>query len=149
MSSESNNLQPQKSAKPTDKQITGLAGEFFVAAELLKRGLQTSMTLGTAKQIDLLAYNPENKKAYPVQVKTLKAKNVFPLGYAKIEESHVYVFVLLNAIDENVEYFVVNGSALLRNEAEQFSSLKWDVRPGVRYQDLVPYKNRWDDVFTN
>lgn len=29
-----------------DGQITGLAGEFFVAAELLKRNLQVSITFG-------------------------------------------------------------------------------------------------------
>ena len=43
--------------KRADGQVTGLAGELFVAAELLKRGLQTSVTFGNAKAIDLLAYN--------------------------------------------------------------------------------------------
>jgi hypothetical protein len=43
-------LLPKKSA--VDRSMTGLAGELFVAAELLKRGLQTSITFGNAKQID-------------------------------------------------------------------------------------------------
>ncbi len=34
------------SKQRSDGQKSGLAGEFFVAAELLKRGLQTSLTLG-------------------------------------------------------------------------------------------------------
>ena len=37
------------SKQRADGQKSGLAGEFFVAAELLKRGLQTSLTLGNAK----------------------------------------------------------------------------------------------------
>lgn len=41
-----------------DGQLSALAGEFFVAAELLKRGFQTSVTFGNAKAIDLLAHNP-------------------------------------------------------------------------------------------
>ncbi len=45
-----------------DGNITGLAGELFVAAELLKRGLQTSITFGNAKQIDLFAHNPIQAK---------------------------------------------------------------------------------------
>jgi hypothetical protein len=36
-----------------DGQVSGLAGEFFVAAELLKRGRQTSVTFGNAKGVDL------------------------------------------------------------------------------------------------
>ena len=35
--------------KKHERQMTGLAGELFVAAELLKRGLQTSITFGNAK----------------------------------------------------------------------------------------------------
>lgn len=35
-----------------DRNMTGLAGELFVAAELLKRGLQTSITFGNAMQIE-------------------------------------------------------------------------------------------------
>ena len=45
-----------------DGQITGLAGELFVAAELLKRGLQTSVTFGNAKSVDLLAYDSHSKR---------------------------------------------------------------------------------------
>lgn len=42
-----------------DGNMTGLAGELFVPAELLKRGLQTSITFGNANQIDLFAHNPK------------------------------------------------------------------------------------------
>lgn len=45
------------SKQRADGQESGLAGEFFVAAELLKRGLQTSLTLGNGKSIDLFAIN--------------------------------------------------------------------------------------------
>jgi hypothetical protein len=59
-------------APRVDGQVTALAGEFFVAAELLKRGLQTSVTFGNAKAIDLLAYNPKTKRTFTVQVKALR-----------------------------------------------------------------------------
>ena len=56
---------PEAPKKPrVDGQMTGLAGELFVAAELLKRGLQTSVTFGNAKAIDLLAYNQEVQKEF-------------------------------------------------------------------------------------
>lgn len=59
-------------AKPkqrADGQKSGLSGEFFVAAELLKRDLQVSLTLGNAKSIDLFAVNDKGTR-FTVQVKT-------------------------------------------------------------------------------
>ena len=60
-----------------DGQISGLAGEFFVAAELLKREIQTSVTFGNAKAIDLFAHNPRTGITFNVQVKTLRSNNYF------------------------------------------------------------------------
>lgn len=54
-----------------DGQITGLAGELFVAAELLKRGLQTSVTFGNAKSVDLLAYDSHSKQSFAVHPNVL------------------------------------------------------------------------------
>ena len=49
-------MNPDK-AKPTkrhgDRQMTALAGEFFVAAELTKRGLQTSVTFAALSDISV------------------------------------------------------------------------------------------------
>jgi hypothetical protein len=60
----------------SDGQKSGLAGEFFVAAELLKRGLQTSLTLGNAKSIDLFAINDKHTR-FTIQVKALRSPNYF------------------------------------------------------------------------
>ncbi len=113
-------------AKRVDGQVTGLAGELFVAAELLKRGLQTSVTFGNAKAIDLLAFNEETGRTFTVQVKALRKKNFFLIAHAKVKPQHVYVFVLLNKPDEAVEYFIVPG-AILAAEPERFS--KWFLDP--------------------
>ncbi|GLW61739.1 hypothetical protein Hthe01_20880 [Hydrogenophilus thermoluteolus] len=48
---------PTPKKRRADGQVTGLAGEFFVAGELLKRGLQTSITFGNAKAIDIFAHS--------------------------------------------------------------------------------------------
>src|SRR5688572_4426592 len=79
-----------------DGQITGLAGELFVAAELLKRGLQTSVTFGNAKAIDLFAFNPETGHTFTVQVKAIRKPNVFPIAHDRVAAKHIYVFVVLN-----------------------------------------------------
>lgn len=82
--------------EPLRKELTGLAGELFVAAELLKRGLQTSVTFGNAKGIDLLAFNPETDRSFTVQVKSLRTKNYFPISHDRVYALHAYVFVVLN-----------------------------------------------------
>src|SRR6266702_3692171 len=99
-----------------DNQITGSAGEFFVAAELLKRNLQVLLTLGNAKFIDLIAINQVDKNLtpYQVQVKTLrKGPNCFDLYSPKINRDHIYIFVYLNAIDQKPDYFILKGHELL------------------------------------
>ena len=48
--------------KKIDRQITGMSGEYFVAAELLKRNYQVAMTIGNAKAIDLYATDEETER---------------------------------------------------------------------------------------
>ena len=128
---------PKKSG--VDRNITSLAGELFVAAELLKRGLQTSITFGNAKQIDLLAHNSETGQTFTIQVKALRAKGYFPIR--AIHPNHIYVFVVLNKPGEVVQYFIVSGKRLL-DEPERF-----DYRdpkfPGLYVKTLVEFEGAW------
>lgn len=98
--------------KRADGQMSGLAGEYFVAAELLKRGVQAAFTLGNAKAVDLHAHNASTGRNFNVQVKALRSKGGFLVSHDKIVAEHVYVFVLLNKPDEAVRYFVVSGEVL-------------------------------------
>jgi hypothetical protein len=82
----------KKMKRRMDSQKSGLAGELFVAAELLKRGLQVSLTLGNAKSIDLFAYSEQSKKTYTIQVKTLRKSNCYPLQIQNVVANCVYVF---------------------------------------------------------
>src|SRR5690606_16395922 len=122
--------------KRADGQVTGLAGELFVAAELLKRGIQTSITFANAKAIDLLAHSPETGRNFTTHVKALRKKNVFPIAHSKICPAHVYVFVVLNPPGEAVQYFIVPGSTLA-NEPERFTRWFLDPKfPGFNWRIL-------------
>ena len=89
---------------------TGLSGEYFVAAELLRRGYSVGITMGNTKAIDILA--EKNGKQLIIQVKSIfKKKNVgWPIMKDKIEGKHYYVFVNLNGDKMTMpEYYVATG----------------------------------------
>ncbi len=134
-------------ASRVDGQITGLSGELFVAAELLKRGLQTSVTFGNAKSIDLLAYNSETQRTFTVQVKALRSNNYFLLSPAKVNRAHVYVFVVLNRPGQAVEYFIVPG-ADLADTPQRFGKAYYqtETMPGVLPSTLrkLGYQDAWE-----
>lgn len=135
------NDKPVKKSR-ADGQLTGLAGEFFVAAELLKRGLQTSLTLGNAKAVDLFARNAGGR-TFPIQVKALRSKNYFLIDSARIDAQCVYVFVILNKPGEATEFFIVPGGELASTPdkfGKWFQVPKW---PGIHPKDLTAYRDNW------
>jgi hypothetical protein len=48
----------------------GIAGEYFVAAELTRRGYVASLTGKNTKAIDILASSKDGSRAVSIQVKT-------------------------------------------------------------------------------
>ncbi|MSQ33032.1 MAG: hypothetical protein EXR60_01215 [Dehalococcoidia bacterium] len=128
-----------------DGQLTGLAGEFFVAAELLRRGLQVSVTFGNAKAIDLFANEPLTNRTFTIQVKALRRKTYFPISADKIRKAHVYVFVLLNKPPTPPEYFIVPGNDLA-DHADKFGKWFKDYKkfPGIHPKDLEEYRDGWE-----
>ncbi len=94
---------------------TGLSGEYFVAAELLRRGFNVGITMGNAKSIDILAERAG--KQYIIQVKAIyKKKNVgWPMMKDKIIKDLFYVLVNLNGDRmDQPEYFIAKGSEIRR-----------------------------------
>ena len=65
--------------------LTGAAGEYYVAAELSRRGWAASITPRGVERTDVLAQHLESKTVVAIQVKTMALGNRFRLG-AKNEE---------------------------------------------------------------
>ncbi len=139
-----------KAKDTTVFQTTGMAGEFLVAGKLFKRKIQTSITLANAKGVDLLAFNPNNNITYRVEVKTLRAKNCFPLSLKNVKDDCVYVFVRLNNFEEQEEFFIVPGADIVEDLQKFFGQgINENTKmPAVNYGSLEPYRNNWV-VFDN
>jgi hypothetical protein len=96
-------------APSPDKNSSHLAGEYFVAAEIYRRGYSVAMTLGNAKAIDLFAEH--EAQTVNVQVKAIRDKNSigWPMMIDKVVDGVVYVFVCLNAPGEPPDYYLCNS----------------------------------------
>ena len=63
--------------------VVGVAGEYFVAAELSQMDIVATLTLKNTPSIDVLAMNLENGKFANIQVKTMAVDNIKGVSFAK------------------------------------------------------------------
>lgn len=122
---------------------TGLSGEYFVAAELLRRGYSVGITMGNAKAIDILA--EKDRKQFIIQVKAIfKKKNVgWPMMADKVNENIFYVFVNLNG-DKMTEpdFFIATGEEA-KPKVKQYTT-RGIIDLSTLNND--EFKNRWDKI---
>ena len=122
---------------------TGLSGEYFVAAELLRRGYSVGITMGNAKAIDILA--EKNNKQFIIQVKAIyKKKNVgWPMMKDKVLINHFYVFVNLNGNEmSEPEYFICTGREA-KSKVKQYETRGILNLSSLNTED---FKGRWDKI---
>ncbi|MBI1328228.1 MAG: aspartate ammonia-lyase [Alphaproteobacteria bacterium] len=146
---------PQRSRLSTT--LSGIAGEYFVAAELSRRGYVASLTLKNSKGIDILASDSNATKSVGIQVKTHQGRGKDWILSQKVETDTAsnlfFVFVRLNEL-EAVEYYVVPREDVSRFAADRHRKyLQTKGRNGQqrkdssmrKFSDLEgKYLNRWD-----
>ncbi len=93
------------------KHTTGLAGEFLVAGELLRRGIMAAVTYGNAKKADVIAIN--GTTAASLEVKSTSQQKWVLGGELPADNSNIWVLVYLPQ-DESTspEYFVITSAEL-------------------------------------
>jgi hypothetical protein len=129
-------------ASVADRNCTHLAGEYFVAAELSKRGYAIGITMGNAKAIDL--FGEKNAKTVNVQVKALSAKrNVgWPMMKDRVVPNVMYVLVCLNACETAPAYFILTSSEA-KAKVDQFSTRGIITYTKVNNRNFL---GRWDKI---
>jgi len=112
--------------------LTGVAGEYFVAAELSRRGYIASITLRNTQGIDILASDPNATRQVAIQVKTNQNNKREWILNSKAEEmisdSFFYIFVSFGTEGHSPDYFIVPSKKV----AQQIQLLhkKWLGTPG-------------------
>lgn len=97
---------------------TGVAGEYFVAAELSKRGFVASITLRNTKGIDILVSSEDGSKTRAIQVKSSTGNDKSWIVSQKAEEDFndnlFYVFVNLKESNQRADYYIVPSKVVAK-----------------------------------
>ena len=113
-----------------------MAGEYFVAAELSRRGCIASITLRNTRGIDILASNADATKTVGIQVKTNQRGVAEWILNEKVEEGPsedlaenlFFVFVTLPPNGEPPTYHIISRRELAAIVKEQHG--RWLATPG-------------------
>lgn len=138
--------------------LVGVAGEYFVAAELSLRGFIASITLRNTRGIDIIASKSDASSAVSLQIKSNSDGSASWILTKNSEgfwsNQHFYVFVALRDVGTRPDYFVVpskivsdsiiNGhSAWLAGKKSDGSQRKdSSIRKFTDYEGR--YLERWD-----
>ena len=141
---------------------TGVAGEFYVAAQLSQRGWQASVLLGNSRRTDILAHHPETGVSVSIQSKAANGGGDFQAGKASEEPSipgtrEWFAFVGLSSPDERPTFYVVPRNVISAFSWCQHQAwLRSTRRDGQPHRDnnmrnisqryLDAYRERWDDL---
>lgn len=128
------------------KYSLNLAGEFYVAAELNRRGIFASVTYGAAKNADVLAFDQQSRQTAIIEVKTTASPNKkWITGQHSIDKNSIHsqlFWVLVLVPDkENTStaprFFVFTSKELVDkvSEAHDAYSAGYLAKHGVPFQD--------------
>lgn len=117
---------------------TGIAGEFFVAAELSKRGWIATLTAKNTPDVDVLASRPTGDSHARIQIKTRTPAYAYAHRVGKeltlVGERDFLVLVDLGGEGEAPRYWIIPtivAAELIANEQ-------------IRTKDIDEFEGRWD-----
>ena len=128
------------------KYSLNLAGEFYVAAELNRRGIFASVTYGAAKNADVLAFDQQSRQTAIIEVKTTAHPNKkWITGQHSIDKDNIHpqlfwVLVLVpdkGNTDTAPRFFVFTSKELVEKVSaiHDSYSASYLAKHGVPFQD--------------
>jgi len=155
----------QQPTRGVRNQQVARAGEYFVVAELNKRGAYAVTFAGNMPKIDVMACNQDQSRTIHIQVKTkrggrswhasiIDSKLMEPPG-TPLEETDFWVFVDLGDLDTSPRYWVV-PAWWIRNDIYTTHKAYLDRHGGTRARNpdsthhaiderrLKEWQARWD-----
>lgn len=134
------------------KQQLGMAGEFSVCAELLKRGYNASITMGNAKAVDVYVFTENGVRR--IEVKTTRS-NKFVTGffqkYFDPSQYHPNYWVLVHIDSQNnSRFFILTHQEMGDVQMQRNGKNTWEPNPGgvdnVLLKHVIEFENQWDKI---
>jgi len=141
------------------KNLSGIAGTYYVAAELSKRGFVALVTMKNTSGIDLLVSSEESFKSIGIQVKTNQSD--YRQGWVLSQknenlknENLIYVFVNLKSDNSRPDFYIVPSKFV--GETIENGHREWLLRPAksgklhndtkmrMFFDDRSDYKEKWE-----
>lgn len=114
------------------RQLSGITGEYYAAAELSRRGYIAAITLRNSDGVDILVSNISGDRLFSIQVKATQNKRKWVLS-KKVEtdysERKYFVFVCIPPQLEQLPEFVIVHSEILAKKIEK-GHKAWLTTPG-------------------
>ena len=129
------------------KYFTQWASQFYVAAELVRRGYLVSLSFGNAPVVDLLVQSPKGI-LFTIDVKGQTTKNFWLIQRREAAPNHYFVFVYLPK-NGTPEYFIASSNKVM-NDREEYRKRKEtkgkyrDDFGGFNWATVLKYKDRWN-----
>ncbi|MBR5767375.1 MAG: aspartate ammonia-lyase [Clostridia bacterium] len=141
----------------SNKVSIGNCGEYFVAAELERRGFSVAVPMSNTELFDILAFNRTTHEQWAIQVKTTsREKSEWPLNRKNediVGDRIIYVFVKLNDINMPQYYIVPSEDVSKKIKKIHQDWLNTPGRKGQPHKDNPirtfedydnKYLSRWD-----
>ncbi|MBP5329076.1 MAG: hypothetical protein J6Y75_04185 [Spirochaetaceae bacterium] len=136
---------------------SGIAAEFFVAAELVKRGFYVSPTLKNTKAVDILIVDEELQNPLLIQVKASQSKKEWKLtekAESLVSPKLFYIFYLFNDGDDKSEFHIVPSKDVAAytkyhhkkylSQPKKNGEVHKDTSMRVFRDNENKYLNKWD-----
>jgi len=128
----------------SQRYFTQWAAQYYVAAELIRRGYLVSITLGNAPTVDIFAES-HSGKAFMIDVKGLRSPNWWILG--KKHEPRPDLFYILVYIPKNLDqrprFFIMTSEEAMREVEKHLE----DLRSRGREENKLEYGFAWKVAF--
>ncbi|MGN6438896.1 MAG: hypothetical protein ACTHMM_20300 [Agriterribacter sp.] len=112
--------------------LIGIAGEYYVAAELSRRGFMASITLRNNDSIDIHASRQSDNSLIAIQVKTQQRAGASWLLNQKSEQlvgdNVYYIFVTLKGEQERPDFYIVPSKIVSQRAIDAHQ--EWLSKPG-------------------
>jgi len=116
----------------------GMCGEYYVAAELNRRGIDASVTYGNAKKADVIATSEDGEKAVTIEVKTTSQPKWVVGGYVPEPSDKIWAFVYVPQDGTaSPSFYVLTQGEIhsILEPVDKESRRKFKEKNGIEYGD--------------